>query len=114
MQAIDNNDLVNKLTITQKLMKMKRKLYITTQEYHKLTSENFTAILARVNLASKNDIADFVKKQISILLDSNKKVTSSVLIDWNTNWIKPFNINLEPTMSNFANGSVTLKLNNSV
>ena len=28
MQAIDNNDLVNKLTITQKLMKMKRKLLI--------------------------------------------------------------------------------------
>ena len=36
--------------------------YITNQEFNKLTSENFTARLKQANLTSKNDIADFVKK----------------------------------------------------
>ena len=31
--------------------------YITTQDFNKLTAENFTARLAQVNLASKIDIA---------------------------------------------------------
>ena len=36
--------------------------YITTQEFNKLTSENFTARMKQASLASKNDIANFVKK----------------------------------------------------
>ena len=36
--------------------------YITTQEFNKLTSENFIARLKQANLASKSDIANFVKK----------------------------------------------------
>ena len=40
--------------------------YITTQEFNKLTPENCPAILAQVNLASKSDIANFVKKTDSI------------------------------------------------
>ena len=36
--------------------------YFTTQEFNRLTSEKFTARLKRANLASKNDIANFVKK----------------------------------------------------
>ena len=35
---------------------------IANQEFKKLTSENFTARLAQVNLASKSDITNFVKK----------------------------------------------------
>ena len=38
--------------------------YVTTQEFNKLTAETFTARLAQADLASKNDIADFVKRQI--------------------------------------------------
>ena len=38
--------------------------YITTQEFNKLTSDNFNARIAQANLASKNDIANFVKRQI--------------------------------------------------
>ena len=34
----------------------------TTQEFNKLTSENFTARLKQANLANKIDIANFVKK----------------------------------------------------
>ena len=34
--------------------------YITTGEFNK--SENFTARIKQANLASKNDIANFVKK----------------------------------------------------
>ena len=43
--------------------------YITTPEFNKLTSENFSARLKQVNLASKNDIANFVNKT-----DSNNKL----------------------------------------
>ena len=35
--------------------------YITTQEFNKLTSENFTARLKQADLASKSDIANFIK-----------------------------------------------------
>ena len=49
--------------------------YITTQEFNKLTSENFTARMKQANLASKNDIANFVKKTDfdNKLKDLNKK-----------------------------------------
>ena len=36
--------------------------YITTQEFNKLTSENFAAKLAQASLTSKNDINNFLKK----------------------------------------------------
>ena len=36
--------------------------YITTQEFNKLTSENVTARLNQASLASKSDIANWVKK----------------------------------------------------
>ena len=35
--------------------------YITTEEFNKLTSENFTTKLAQANLANKSYIANFVK-----------------------------------------------------
>ena len=61
---------LKRLTMTQKLLKLKKKIldhnqdkYITTQEFNRLTSKNFGAKLKRANLASKNDMADFVKKQ---------------------------------------------------
>ena len=34
--------------------------YITTQEFNKLTAENFAGRLKSVNLTSKIDVADFV------------------------------------------------------
>ena len=40
--------------------------YIATQEINKLTSEKFAARLAEANLASKIDIANFVKKILMI------------------------------------------------
>ena len=52
-------------------MKLKTKLlladhdhdkYITTQELNKLTFENFAARLTQTYLASKNDSANFIKK----------------------------------------------------
>ena len=36
--------------------------YITTPEFNKLTSENFIATLVKASLASKNDIANLLKK----------------------------------------------------
>ena len=36
--------------------------YITTRKFNKLTSENFAARLKQPDLATKADVADFVKK----------------------------------------------------
>ena len=41
--------------------------YITTPEFNRLTEENFAARLAQINLASKNDIANFVKRLILMI-----------------------------------------------
>ena len=56
------SNLVKKLAIIQKLMKLKKKItdhnhdkYITTPEFNKLTTENFAARLAQANLATKTD-----------------------------------------------------------
>ena len=58
-----------KLTTEQKLVNLKTvttdhhyNTYITTREFNKLTSENFIATLAKASLASKNDIANLLKK----------------------------------------------------
>ena len=52
---------------------------ITTPEFNKLKAESFAARLAQVNLASKNDNANFVKKTDfdGKLKNLNKKVTSN-------------------------------------
>ena len=51
--------------------------YITTQEFNKLTAENFAARLALANLENKNDIAKFVNKADfdEKLKNLNKKFT---------------------------------------
>ena len=49
-----------------------------------------------------------------LILDSNKKVTDWISTGISSEKIKPFDINLEPTMSNLANGKVILKFSNSV
>ena len=53
-----------KLVIQSQKLTIKRKQigYITTHEFNKLTSESFTASLVQANLASKSDIAIFVKE----------------------------------------------------
>ena len=52
-----NSEIENKITPYHDHDK-----YITTQEFNKLTLENTTGRLAQANLASKNDIANFIKK----------------------------------------------------
>ena len=49
--------LKNKITTDQDHEK-----HITTKEFNKLTSENFTARLNQANLANKSDITNFTKK----------------------------------------------------
>ena len=51
------NEIENKITTDHDHDKC-----ITTQEFNKLTSEKFTARLKQANLASKSDIANFIKK----------------------------------------------------
>ena len=63
------SNLVKKTDYKTKINETEKKLtghyhneYITTPELNKLTSENFSARLALVNLARKSDIANFLKK----------------------------------------------------
>ena len=51
------NELENKVTTDHDHDK-----YVTTKELNKLISENISARLAQVNLSSKSDIVNFVKK----------------------------------------------------
>ena len=63
-------NLVKKTDYTTKISKIEHKIttdhdhdkYMTTQEFIKLTSENFTTRLTQANLASKSGVANFVKK----------------------------------------------------
>ena len=50
----------------------------------------------------------------SLILDSNKNVTNWILTGITSEKIKPFDTNLDPTMTNLAIGRVTLKFNNCV
>ena len=51
---------------------------------------------------------------ISLILDSNKKVTDWISTGISSEKIKPFDTGLESLMSNLANDRVNLKFNNSV
>ena len=46
-------------------------IYITTQEFNKLTSEHFSAWLKQANLASKCDIANFIKIRHILIIKYN-------------------------------------------
>ena len=67
IQTTDTSDLVKRVAYYKKIKKLKRK-YLTminillTGEINKLVKERFADRLKQANLASKNDMADFVKK----------------------------------------------------
>ena len=72
INTTDTSALVKKDDHDTKLCEIENKIndpdhinkYITTQEFNKPTSENSAARLKKVNFVSKNDIADFVKKNL--------------------------------------------------
>ena len=67
---VNVSNLIKKTNYNTKISEIENKIntdhdhdkYITTQEFNKLTLECFTARLKQSNLASKGDIANFVKK----------------------------------------------------
>ena len=68
-KMLDVSTLAKKAEYNTKIGEIKKKLdhehgqkFITTQECNKSMSENFEARLKQANLATKTDIADFVKK----------------------------------------------------
>ena len=79
---------LKRLTITQKYLKMKRKysikIYLTSQEFNKLTAENFSARLAQAKLATKADFDDFVNIKL------NQKILRKKLLQIKQNkyWLK--------------------------
>ena len=69
ISTADNSNLVKQTDYKTKINEIQNKinghdhaLYITTQEFNKLTADNFAARLAQANLASKDDITKFLKK----------------------------------------------------
>ena len=61
--SVSKTEYNTKITeIEKKIIDHNHNKCITTPEFNKLTAENFTARLKQANLASKNDIANFVKK----------------------------------------------------
>ena len=69
ISTTDTSDLVKQTYYNTKITEIENKIndfghakYITAQKFDKLTSETFIASLAQANLASKNDMANFVKK----------------------------------------------------
>ena len=67
VNAINTSELVLKTDCNTKIKEIEAKIppdhdkYITTPEFNKLTKENFDERLKQENLASKNDITDFIK-----------------------------------------------------
>ena len=68
IQTTDTSNLVNTkiAEIEKKILVHDYGKYITTQEPNKLTVDNFTAILAQAKLATKHDIAGFIKEILII------------------------------------------------
>ena len=69
----DTSELVKKPDYDTKANEIENRItnhnhdeYINTQEFNKLTSDNFAAKLAQANLASKNDTVNFIKKILMI------------------------------------------------
>ena len=73
--------------------------------------------LDRMYITGDDDYQNFFEFSpmfISLILDSSEKVTNWISTGISSEKLKPFDTNLEPTMSNLANGRVILKYNNSV
>ena len=67
VNAINTSELVLKTDYKTKIKEIEDKIpdhdkYITISEFNKLTKENFDEKSQKENLASKNYIADFIKK----------------------------------------------------
>ena len=81
------SNVVNKADYNTKINEIENKIttdhdhdkYIITKTFNKFTSENVCARLAQANLASKSDVANFVKKTDfdNKLQNLNKNVTSN-------------------------------------
>ena len=87
INTTDTSDLVKKADYDIKIAEIEKKItdhdhssrYITTQQFNKLTAENFTAKLTQAHLANKADIADLTKEKDfdNKLRNINKKVVQN-------------------------------------
>ena len=81
----NNSNLATNTALTAVENKMPgHSKYITTTKFNKLRAENFTARLKQGNLATKDNIADFVKKKREILI-INKNIFIKKLPQINQN-----------------------------
>ena len=78
-----------------------------------ISGKLYDFLLGRMYFTGDNgyqNILVFVLMFSSLILDSNKKVTNWISTRISSEKIKPFDTNLELTMSNLANDRVTINL----
>ena len=100
-----------------KHIKAEKKLTDLRNKVAQISEKGFDFLLGRMYFTGNDGYQNFFSfaAMLSLLiLDSNKKVTNSISTRISSEKIKLFNTNLEPTMSNLADGRVKLKFNNSV
>ena len=98
-------------------MEAEKKLTDLTKKVAQISEKGYDFLLDRMYFTGDQGYQNFlvfVWMLSSKILDSNKKVTNWILTGISSEKVKPFDTNLEATMSNVANGRVILKFNNSV
>ena len=98
-------------------METEKKLTDLTKKVAQISEKGYDFLLDRMYFTGDHGYQNFlvfVWMLSSKILDSNKKVTNWILTGISSEKVKPFDTNLEATMSNVANGRVILKFNNSV
>ena len=94
-----------------------KKIADLTYKVAQLLEKGYDFLLGRMFFTGNGgyqNFSVFAPMLNSIKLDSNKKVTNWILRGISSEKNKPFDTNLEPTMSNLLNGRVTLIFSNSI
>ena len=119
---VDLDDFVEKPDFNEKLKNLNKKVtsnktsHLQTEK--KLTDlankvvqvsqKRYSFLLGRIHFTGDDGYQKFLANN-SLILDSSKKVTNWILKVVSSEKIEPFATNLEPIMSNLANGGVILK-----
>ena len=98
-------------------MEAKKKITDLINKIARMSEKGYDFLLGRMYFTSNDHYKNLlvITPMISsLILDSNKEGTNWILTGISCKKIKPFDTNVELTMSNLANGRVTLEFNNSV
>ena len=104
-------------SIETKHVEAEKEITDLTNKVVQISEKGHDFSLGRMYFAGNDGYQNFLVFALmlsSLILDNIKEVPNWILTRISSKNIKPFDINLEPTLSNLANGRVILKFNNSV